>query len=113
MRGISNYSKGEKLATGFARPKVTSLFFDKIWLPNSLLNSTYEYTGIPKELLVKENNELSILRHINSGDLYRRARMKNSGITFDEILVGDYYKIAETHNNPFNSSNSRIRITNA
>lgn len=105
MRGISNYNKGENIATGFARPKVTSLFFDKIWLPDSLLNSTYEYTGIPKELLVKENTELSISRHINSGNLYRHAIMENRGITFDEILVSDYYKIAETHNKPFNSSN--------
>lgn len=56
MKGISNYNKGESLATGFARPKVTSLFFDKIWLPNSILDSTYEYTGIPKELLVEEDN---------------------------------------------------------
>lgn len=104
MKGISNYNKGESLATGFARPKVTSLFFDKIWLPGSLLDSTYEYAGIPKELLVEEDQELSVSQYINSGSLYRHAIMKNSSKIFEEILAGEYYKTEKTHNSPFNSS---------
>ena len=93
MKGISNYNKGESLATGFARPKVTSLFFDKIWLPNSILDSTYEYTGIPKELLVEEDKELFISRYINSGDLYHFSVMRNSGSKApEEISAGYMYR---------------------
>ena len=38
MAKIINYNKDETLATGFVKPKVTALFFDKIWIPNSLLD---------------------------------------------------------------------------
>lgn len=92
MKGISNYIKGESLATGFARPKVTALFFDKIWLPNSILDSTYEYTGIPKELLIKEDKELCISQYINSGDLYHFSVMRNSGKAPEEISAGYMYR---------------------
>lgn len=62
MKGISNYNKGESLATGFARPKVTSLFFDKIWIPKSLLHDfdKQEYFAIPKTVLINEEKELCI-----------------------------------------------------
>lgn len=104
MKGISNYNKGESLATGFARPKVTSLFFDKIWLPSSLLDSTYEYTGIPKELLIEENKELRIPRHnlaIDSGEFYKYSILPNTG----DILAGKYYDTETMENIPFYSSN--------
>ena len=35
MKSILNYNKGENLATGFARLKVTSLFLIKYGFPNS------------------------------------------------------------------------------
>lgn len=52
MAKIINYNKDETLATGFVKPKVTALFFDKIWIPNSLLDYCYEYYSIPEEVLV-------------------------------------------------------------
>lgn len=103
MKGISNYNKGESLATGFARPKVTSLFFDKIWLPSSLLNSTYEYTGIPKELLVEEDEELIVPKHnfcINSGILYKHATMVNTSEIKEETKAGKLYSILKAKNDP-------------
>ena len=102
MKGISNYNKGESLATGFARPKVTSLFFDKIWLPNSILDSTYEYTGIPKELLVEEDKELCISQYINSGELYNFSVIRNSGKAPEEISAGHMYRILCDRNDIFN-----------
>lgn len=49
MSKIFNYEKKETLATGFVRPKVTALFFDKIWIPESLLNSYIDFFAIPKK----------------------------------------------------------------
>jgi hypothetical protein len=34
---MENYT--ETIATGFVKPKTTSLFYDKIWLPESLIRS--------------------------------------------------------------------------
>ena len=103
MRGLSNFNKGESLATGFVRPKVTSLFFDKIWLPNSILDTSFEYTGIPKDLLVKEDNELTISKHfssIYSGDLYKLSALQNNGKTFNEISAGYIYNELSVYNSP-------------
>lgn len=108
MKGISNYNKGESLATGFARPKVTSLFFDKIWLPNSILDSAYEYTGIPKELLVEEDKELCISQYINSGDLYHFSVMRNSGKAPEEISAGYMYKTLCVENHIINFNKDGI-----
>lgn len=101
MPKILNYEKDETLATGFVRPKVTALFFDKIWIPKSLLDSAFEYSGIPKEVLVFEKNELiiinkkaSLLYHMSilpnqpmslqSGDMYKLFRQRNLGDLPDE-----------------------------
>ena len=55
MSNLLNYERGETLATGFVRPKVTSLFFDKIWLPEEVLDSSFEFKGIPQEVLILQN----------------------------------------------------------
>ena len=105
MKGILNYNKGESLATGFVRPKVTSLFFDKIWLPNSILDSTYVYAGIPKELLVKEFDELKISKNdlsIYAGNLYFFSKVQNSPANVDDIPLDIFYKVAYDVNRGFN-----------
>lgn len=98
MPKILNYEKNETLATGFVRPKVTALFFDKIWIPESLLDSAFEYSGIPEEVLVFEKNELIIINKKRSniaGQLYHRSIHSNRSI---RIQSGDMYKLFEQAN---------------
>lgn len=66
MSNLLNYERGETLATGFVRPKVTSLFFDKIWLPEEVLDSSFEFKGIPQEVLILQN------KHKKTNDIYKK-----------------------------------------
>lgn len=102
MAKILNYESGETLATGFVKPKVTSLFFDKIWIPQSLLNTTFEYSAVPKEVLVQETEELRInnrqTKHAKTTD-----NIENINGTQDDFsgrYSGDVIKISMQANNP-------------
>ena len=104
MASIYNFEKGEKLATGFVRPKVTALFFDKIWIPASLLDTSFQYFAIPNEVLIKEENELTI-PYVNnplSGDFYRMAEFKQEVGYFCE-LNQQFYSAKKHHQNNNNS----------
>lgn len=100
MPEITNYNAGETLATGFVRPKVTALFFDKIWVPESLHLTSYEY-AIPKEVLIQEKDELIIKRRDAplAGKFYRNATIRNQRYRYD-ALAGDLYRRCATHNCP-------------
>lgn len=54
-RVLDNYNKEDKIATGVYRPKTTSLFFDKLWLPDSLFFWGFDINcdEIPSELCIK------------------------------------------------------------
>lgn len=101
MSNIMNYNHGESIATGFVRPKVTSLFFDKIWIPESLLNSSFDFYAIPEEVQIKERNETKIRttssKFITLGENYGHASKRNRRYP-DEIIVGKYYAIATSSN---------------
>lgn len=92
MHKILNYEKGETLATGFVRPKVTSLFFDKIWIPEEVLDSSFEFVAIPKNILVSEN-ESSIKSNDgfvrNIYENYNFAIKENHPVCLDDILTED------------------------
>lgn len=60
MKNTLNYENSETLATGFARPKLMYLPFDIIQITEFLLSSSYEYFGIPKEVLAIEKEEFTI-----------------------------------------------------
>lgn len=88
MTQIYNYNSKETLATGFVKPKITSLFFDKIWLPKSLTSISHEYSDIPNDVLVREESELQIRSdNIISGDYYKVYRMRNKAIS-----PGEFYE---------------------
>lgn len=95
-----NYNRGETIATGFVRPKVTSLFFDKIWIPESLLNSSFEFFAVPGEVQIKEKNETKIRtssnKYVPLGIKYKYARMSNSGTDNSSIL--EEYLLASNQN---------------
>ena len=76
MSKITNYNKGESLATGFVRPKVTALFFDKIWVPESILLTSYEYI-IPEQVLLREKEEFTIDGLTVAGKLYYHSILPN------------------------------------
>ena len=101
MSKILNYEKGETLATGFVRPKVTSLFFDKIWIPEEVLESSFDFMSIPKDVLVseKENSKLSERFIKNIGENYNFAVMENHPVcladTFSEELKTSFKKRTE------------------
>lgn len=84
MSKIFNYEKKETLATGFVRPKVTALFFDKIWIPESLLNSYIDFFAIPKKVLIQEKSEvkLSLSSKMKIGELYSIHMLANSPESF-------------------------------
>lgn len=99
MAKIINYNKDETLATGFVKPKVTALFFDKIWIPNSLLDYCYEYYSIPEEVLVLERkgNFIRSPKLKDFGTLYKIASTENIA---KRTSIGDLYKIAMSSNTP-------------
>lgn len=99
MSKILNYNENETLATGFVRPKVTSLFFDKIWIPKSLINNRNEFTNIPKSILISEKKETRIFFNNNSKS--RANFHKKTGIIYSVSTMqnsGDLYKIMEYYN---------------
>ena len=99
MSGISNYERHETVATGFVRPKVTALFFDKIWVPKSLLQTTYDFF-IPEQVLIYEEKELTIGTK-TSGIFYEHEILRNRPFSIGErndISAGDFYKIKSHHN---------------
>lgn len=102
MAKILNYEPGETLATGFVKPKVTSLFFDKIWIPQSLLDTTFEYSAVPKEVLIQETEELRIsnnqTKHAKTND--NTEKINNTRDDFIGRYSGDVYKISMVSNNP-------------
>lgn len=99
MHEIVNYNEGESLATGFVRPKVTALFFDKIWVPESLLQTSYEYI-IPEQVLIKEKKELLIKdkTFTVAGRYYATSTVANHPVTFDDRHAGELYRLCLHHN---------------
>lgn len=99
MPKIANYAKNESLATGFVRPKVTALFFDKLWIPESLLNSSYEYI-IPDEVLVKEETELIIskMKKKLAGNYYFAEIQRNHPVRNYPITGGKFYQLLQQAN---------------
>lgn len=95
MPSIKNYDKNESLATGFVKPKITSLFFDKIWLPKSLVAFSREFYDIPREVLIIEQTELEleIDSVIKSGNHYLESTKQNIPYT-----SGEYYSIMMQRN---------------
>lgn len=93
MPEIANYNKGESLATGFVRPKVTALFFDKIWVPESLLRTSYEYM-IPEQVLIREKNELIIEDKSGTvaGRYYSKSAVPNRPCYRGNLYAGDLYR---------------------
>ena len=91
MTRIMNYEKNESLATGFVKPKVASLFFDKIWLPKSLIAFSREFYDIPRDVLIIEQNELELELDsvIKSGNHYLESTKQNYSIYFRRVLF-DY-----------------------
>lgn len=78
MSKILNYDSNETIATGFVRPKVTSLFFDKIWIPESLLDTSLDFFAIPKEVLAIEKEELIINKSKIAGTYYNSHILSNN-----------------------------------
>ena len=102
MSKITNYNKGESLATGFVRPKVTALFFDKIWVPESILLTSYEYI-IPEQVLLREKEELTIDGLTVAGKLYYHSILPNEPCHPNEPcsknpFAGDLYRIHSSRN---------------
>ncbi len=97
MKKIKNYERFDTLATGFVRPKVTALFFDKLWLPESLVDSCYAF-HIPYEVLVSEDRELLLEKKgfTRAGRYYQRSILPNRGGPF-----GDVYRMASSRNFAF------------
>lgn len=101
MAEIFNYESGETLATGFVRPKVTSLFFDKIYIPNSLLDTYFEYSAIPDEVLVRESEELRIKKKISIPveNAYKTAKLDNSDKMIELVLqMGQSFQMDRNSN---------------
>lgn len=122
MSQILNYEKGETLATGFVRPKVTSLFFDKIWIPEEVLESSFEFMAIPKEVLVTEKKKGKLKNDIikNTKLNYKVATKENTSMrisdmdflkTFDETSkrLSEYTKINPAE---FNIINKHDNVEN-
>lgn len=86
MSNILNYTTGETIATGFVRPKVTALFFDKVWIPKSLVNTSFEFS-IPDEVLICEPEELRLNKGWLAGNYYKRSRYKNTRIEPGELYI--------------------------
>lgn len=86
MSKILNYEKGESLATGFVRPKVTSLFFDKIWIPEEVLESSFEFVAIPHDVLVVENGSRKSSDNFarTFRENYILAAIENTAVGFDK-----------------------------
>lgn len=93
MSNIINYNRGETIATGFVRPKVTSLFFDKIWIPESLINSSFDFEYIPRDVLIKEEKEITIQLDSQS-----------------HIIPKEYYQIASMRNTPYTQNISPLEL---
>ncbi len=92
MSGIKNYEKGETLATGFVKPKVTSLFFDKIWIPEEVLDSSFEFVAIPKNVLVLENENSKKSNYGSNRNIYKNynyAVIENHPVHLDDIFAED------------------------
>lgn len=114
MGQISNYDSSESLAAGFVRPKVTALFFDKIWVPSSLLRTSYEFF-IPEQVLIQEDKELTVKvpwtkrQRKRAGNLYSLSMLHNNRLQEDDgcidsilpiALSGEFYKRSVTWNTP-------------
>lgn len=95
MSNILNYNMGETIATGFVRPKVTALFFDKVWIPKSLVDISFEFF-IPDEVLICESEELMLNSRWSAASHYRRSRRKNRS-----MKSGEAYFFAGASNNIF------------
>lgn len=71
-----DYHNYESLATGFVRPKITALFFDKLWIPGSLLQTSFDFY-IPKQLLVQETTEFFV-DSMQAGKYYLKSWHRNT-----------------------------------
>lgn len=130
MAKLINYEHGDSIATGFVRPKVTALFFDKIWTPASIV-SISSSLYVPEEVLVQETTELKIPRsssrqakeYVRAGDLYRHeilpntrmypsklyetAMLHNVGISLSDPKVFAFSKLLELEESSFRYSKNR------
>lgn len=114
-----NYEPGESIATGFVRPKVTALFFDKIWIPGSLAERLSDFY-VPDKVLVQEETELlirqssrkslagafyedSIISNISvrASDMHLFASQKNAAYFPDEVFKEEVlsFKFSRHRNN--------------
>jgi len=101
---LSNYNKNDTIATGLERPKTTSLFFDKIWIPSDFKYSeygeAYGYYDIPPEVCVEDKNEENLVRGL---EIMPFAKM-NYPIRSEKIRYKKYLDFM-----PYVDKNVRIR----
>lgn len=94
---ILNYYNNEKIAIGVVNPKTTSLFYDKIWIPASLIYSNVwmnEYKNIPYDVRILENVEEELYKNSDYPNAYY-AYVKNNG----SFTVNGLYKFSKNRNN--------------
>lgn len=93
---ILNYYSDDKIAIGVVNPKTTSLFYDKIWVPASLIYSNIwmnEYKQIPYEVRIIEDIEAEIFKEGPYSN-YFYASMRNKG----GDTIEDTYKYTRNRN---------------
>ena len=97
----------ETIATGFVKPKTTSMFFDRIWIPNNLEGSWVEeqlgLSNIPEDVLYNKIMEEDVVyrlerslflnnMYVPSIDLYGRAYLFSSNRNGLILKIVDEFK---------------------
>lgn len=112
---IINYNSDDSVAVGVVNPKTTSLFYDKIWIPSSLIHSGIDgnkYDYIPYEIRIQEDKEALIYKEgphksyihfvmenrgcMTAAGAYRMSRNRNIAILIAVMFFKKYYKINMT-----------------
>lgn len=94
---ILNYLHDDTIAVGVVNPKTTALFYDKIWVPASLIyngNDKEGYNQIPLEVRILEDDEVRIYKE-GPYQNYNHARYRNIGY----ISAEQRYRYSKHRNN--------------
>lgn len=106
MGRLINYNRGESVAIGIVKPKTTALFFDKIWIPNSIFGNEYGlekyfrkgYLEIPDTVRVFEANVNNILEGTCYENYFRHI-LANHPFTKIEDVIGEIEFKYSSHRN--------------
>lgn len=84
-----NYNKNDTVASGLVKPKITAIFFDKLWLP---YYSNVFIDDIPNEILLMDNTEGALFTENDfCSRIYWLGMVSNRNLYFPGKALSKFY----------------------